>query len=191
MGSKSGSKAKVTENEKALSKISMEKWDRYKRLHQGTEKAFIDEVGRDTSALLRGRAIADVAQASGTSMGDAVALGRGTSFRLGAAAENIGGARIMTALDANKKADVLRTDGRLNALKIGNDMAADAQSGLSSAARASSSMALAKARAQHTVNQSIVQGLGQLAGGAIQGHQNKKAAELAQARHEELKELGR
>lgn len=171
---KGGGSTQVKESaaEKAQAQVSKAKWDRYKSLYRPVERNFIDEVSKDTSALLRGRATADVAQAASGSMGDAVALGRGTTNMLGATAENIGGARTMAAVGANKQAQEVKDKGQLSAIAIGNDHSVDVQNGLSMAARAANTEALGKARAQQIENEAYSGALGAIAGGVTAGLMN-------------------
>jgi hypothetical protein len=173
VGKKGGSKVKESATEKALAQVSQQKWNRYKSLYRDVERDFIEDVSQDTSPLLRGRAIADVAQASGDAAGDAIALGRGSVSRLGTTARTIGGARALGAVGANKQAQALRDKGQLSALGIGLDMSVDAQNGLATAARASNQEAIAKARAQQIENEALVGGLGTLAGATMASYDEK------------------
>ena len=163
-GGSKGTQVKESAAERAQAQVSSEKWNRYKSLYRPVERNFINEVSKDTSALLRGRATADVAQAASGSMGDAVALGRGTVSQLGATAGNIGGARTMAAVGANKQAQEIKDKGQLSALAIGNDHSVDVQNGLSMAVRAANTEALGKARAQQIKNESTANAIGQVAG---------------------------
>jgi hypothetical protein len=162
-GSKS-SKVKETQAERANAEVSLAKWNRYKDMYRGVESDFINQVSQDNSALLRGRAIADVSQASDGAVGQSVALNNGTVAGLGAMAKNLGGARMAGSVAANKQDQTLRDKGRLNALGIGQDMAVDARQGLGMAARASHQEAIGKARAQEMENKSRVAAIGQVAG---------------------------
>ena len=66
----------------------------------------------------------------------------------------------------NGEGQLKRDSGRLNALKIGSDMAADAQSGLAMAARASNTEALGRARAQSVKNNDRSRMIGMIGGAA-------------------------
>lgn len=157
---------KESANERALAEVSQQKWNRYKSLYRPVESNYINEVSKDASGVLRGRNTADVAQASAGSFGEAVGLGQGGAGQLGATVENMGAARTLAALGGNSTAQGQRDTGRLNALKIGSDMAADAQGGLAMAARASNTEALGRARAQTIKNESRGEMLGAVLGAA-------------------------
>ena len=170
MGKKSKApQQKESENERALAEVSQQKWNRYKSLYRPVEANYINEVSKDASGVLRGRNTADVAQASAGSFGQAVGLGQGGAGQLGATVENMGAARTLAALGGNSVAQEQRDKGRVNALKIGSDMAADAQSGLAMAARASNTEALGRAQAQTIKNQGKSALMGGIIGGVASG----------------------
>ena len=155
MGKKSKApQIQESQNERALAEVSQAKWNRYKSLYRPVEQNYINEVSKDASGVLRGRNTADVAQASAGSFGEAIALGQGGAGQLGATVENMGAARTLGATAGNFAGQQQRDSGRLNALKIGSDMAADAQGGLAMAARASNTEAIGRARAQAINNDS-------------------------------------
>ena len=167
MGKKSKApQQKESENERALAEVSQQKWNRYKSLYRPVEANYINEVSKDASGILRGRNTADVAQASAGSFGQAVGLGQGGAGQLGATVENMGAARTLAATGGNKEGQLQRDSGRLNALKIGSDMAADSQSGLAMAARASNTEALGRARAQSVKNNDRSRMIGMIGGAA-------------------------
>ena len=153
-------------SERALADVSQAKWNRYKSLYRPVESNYISEVSKNASRVLRGRNTADVAQASAGSFGDAISLGQGGAGQLGAAVENMGAARTLGATAGHKEGQLQRDSGRLNALKIGSDMAADAQGGLAMAARASNTEALGRARAQSIKNDNKARTVGMIGGAA-------------------------
>lgn len=168
-----------SQSERALAEVSQQKWNRYKELYRPVEQNYIKEVSKDASGVLRGRNTADVAQASAGSFGEALALGQGGVGQLGATVENMGAARTLGAVAGNRQGMLERDKGRLNALKIGSDMAADAQTGLSIAARASNTEALGRAKAQAIKNEGRADILGSVAGiigGAYVGKNRDKWA---------------
>lgn len=165
--------AEISQQERALAQVSSEKWDRYKELYRPVESAYINNVSKDASMLLRGRNLADVAQASEGSFENAVALGQGTAGQLGEYVSNLGGARGLASAGADEAAQNRLDTGRMNALKIGNDMAADAQSGLAYAARSANTEALGRARAQSIKNEQNSELMGVLGGAASSLYMNK------------------
>jgi hypothetical protein len=175
VGKKSAPKVRETANESALAKVSTEKWGRYKTLYTGIEKDSLARANQDASKVLRGRATADVAQAAAGGMEGAIGLGQGSVSKLAPTAASVGAARTLGAASATRAADEVQMKGRLGMLATGQGLAGDAQSGLAAAARASSTEALAKARAQHTVNEGYKQALGTLATGATGAYMDNKA----------------
>lgn len=181
-----GSKApQVNESqaEKALADVSSQKWDRYKDIYQPVERDFIrNSHRRDQFDVLESRGLADVAQASAGSFGDAIALGQGSINNINATARHMGGARGSASHEAHLQGRAMRDSAQLNALKIGNNMAADSQSGLAMAARASNTEALGRARAQSIKNEGqanaiqTVAGLG--AGAYIDKNREKWALQM-------------
>jgi len=189
MGKKSSApKVQESANEKALAEVSKARRDRYRSLYRPVEQNFQEEVAKDTSALLGGRAVADVAQAADDSMGDAVALGRGSASQLGSTAKSLGDARTMAVVGANKTAQEIKDKGQLGALKIGNDMATDAVNGMAVAARASNTEAVAKARAQAVENDAFSTALGQIAMGGVQGYQHRKGLSEIKANQDAMRQ---
>lgn len=166
-------KAEITQQERALAEVSSAKWDRYKELYRPVESEYINNVSKDSSMLLRGRNLGDVAQASEGSFEQGIALGQGSAGQLGATYGNLGSARLTASAGADEAGQQRKDMGRINALKIGNDMAADAQSGLAVAARAANSEALGRARAQSIKNEQKAELMGAIGGAASSLYMNK------------------
>lgn len=165
MGKKSAPKVQESANERALAEVSASKLARYESLYAPQHANHIREVSRDTSGVLGGRAIADVAQAERGLAGQAVQLGRG-SARLAIGGDT--GARGVAVTGANRDALALADKGKVDALKIGQGMATDAQNGLAVAARASQKEAMSRVQSKMDTQAATSRALGQVVGaGAI------------------------
>lgn len=126
----------ATANEKSLGRISLAQADRYRDVYQPMQKQLAGLASKDRSAMLRGRTNASLMQSLSSGV-------KGPLNTAGAiAVSDAGAAGLGAGLKSATDADMARRD-KINSsvVKLGMGDASSAIDGLSSASKASASMA--------------------------------------------------